>query len=527
MKSLLLFLVIVVVITPVASAENSDTLLLLMSNGQYSQAEVLSQELLSDDPDNLKILQILCDAHIAQNKFSQAQNTCLRILEISPGDHEVLLKIARLYSWTGDFAASVMFYDMAIDIAKNDIAPGIEKARVLGWSGKYAAAQRAYREVYRHFPEPWVHEEAAGKENLRKGRLKKAIGHFENALREKPENEEVLFDLAQIYSYGGGNPKADAYYAELLTYNPFHSAADQSRKKNHIDMTAVRLNGGMNMWSAESMERNTDVRVVSSHATASKRISNLTVSADMSREDFAFSKHAGLEQNSIGLSFDFRNPLRFGYGGGYAFRDIFTKDITRQSFYLYGWGKLFDRINLNATVAQNNMIHNHGSILSDLNERSAALNIEYPANDIFSAGGRYRAGYLSDDNSFMTGGLYSRYVIIKPPRNVYALLEIENSRYKSPSNNYFAPQNYSTFTTYIGFLHDIGRGGNYYGANRIYYDIKCRMTWDSEKKTALQPSLELSMDITRRMHLLIDCSKTESSYYDDFSLSTRLRYYYK
>jgi len=508
-----------------SEASDYDDVLDLVNNERYLLAEDKLIKLLTKEPDNIKYLNTLSDIYISQNKFDMASAICLRILEEKPDDYEIVLKLSRIYSWTGKYEDSIEYYDRAIKLDSKNITPNIEKARVLGWWGKNKKAFSEYMNVYQKFPQKWIKYEAEGKKKLWQGRLRSAINYFEESLDIKPDNDEVLFDLAQSYSIVGDHEKANNYYTRLLAANPYHTAGEKSRDKNQINLNALSIDGGFNYWDAKSFERNVDVQLKSMYLAVSKRFKSLSFGANCSRENFTFSDYEDLEQNSVGLSINYNKPLVYGFGTGFTTRIIDSNKVpNRESYYVYLWYKLLDNMNLNINYTKNNMLLNYRNLLNDLNDISSLMNVEYQLNESLVFGGRFKLGKIDDGNRYGTSGIYSKYVIFKQPRNLYTLFEAENIRYENPSNDYFAPDNYSTFSTLIGFRHDIGKDGQYYGANRIYYDLKYKIIWDSNDEIASQPSAELYFDINHRLNLIFNYLMTESNYYDDNLFFTQFRY---
>ena len=511
--------------TVVASeAENYNDILDLINNHNYSLAEKKLIELLLIEPSNITYLTTLSDVYISQNKFQKAKELCIEILEKQPYNYSNILKLSQINSWMGKFKDSVKYYSKAIDIEKSDITPYIEKARVLGWWGKSEKAIRAYMDVYHKIPEEWIKYEAEGKKKLWNGRLHSAIHYFEKSLNNKPDNNEILFDIAQIYSYAEDFKRADKYYSRLLDVNPYHTAGVKSQRKNQIYQNAYSINNGLNYWGAKSLERNTDVKVTSMYLNVSKRFERIVLGTNFSRENYRFSKYKDLEQNSVGVSLSYQKLLVFGIGAGLTTRNLINNEINRESYYVYLWYKIFDSINLNANFTKSNMINNYRNIINNLNDTSNLLKIEYQAKEFLIVGGNIKLSEISDDNSYRTTGIYSKYLITKQPRNLYTMLEAENIRYEKKSNDYFAPSNYSTISTLIGFRHDIGKEGQYYGANKIYYELKYKIIYDSNNETSNQPSAELYSDINNKFNIGLKYLMTESNYYDDNVAYAQLKY---
>ena len=267
----------------VSEAENYNGIMDLINNHHYSLAEKKLTELLLTEPSNITYLTTLSDVYISQNEFDKAREICSKILEEQPNDYSIILKLSRINSWMGKFKDSVKYYSKAIDIKKNDITPFIEKARVFGWWGKSEKAISAYMSVYQKFPEEWIKFEAEGKKKLWNGRMHSAIQYFEKSLGNKSDNNEILFDIAQIYSYAEDYERADKYYSKLLDVNPYHTAGVNSQRKNQIQLNAFSINNGLNYWDAQSLERNTDVKVTSMYLNVHKRFKSISQSTKFSR----------------------------------------------------------------------------------------------------------------------------------------------------------------------------------------------------------------------------------------------------
>ncbi|MGM0442207.1 MAG: tetratricopeptide repeat protein [Elusimicrobiota bacterium] len=487
-------------------------------NKEFGKAVAEIENLLISEPDNLNYLGLKADINISQNNFKKAEETYRKSLKIKK-DYETTLKLARLLSWMGKYRQSVNYYQKAIDFKEKDIEPYIEKARVYGWWGKKKMALDAYSQAYNIFNKEWIKYEKLAKKNLWSGKPKSALIYFNRSLRDNENNPEILFDAAQLYSAVGEYKKADEYYEKLLKLNSYNTSVKKAKDKNSLKSSGLSVKGSVNYWNAESSERNTDVKMYSYKIGIKKKLDKFYLGGHVIKDLYGFDREDDINQTGGGLSFGYDVPLLLGFGMGTTLKKITSPEIKRDSYYGYFWVKPVDRVDMNITVVKNNNINNRDNILDKLDEKDAKIKIGWTLDPRLELSTDFKYGDLNDGNIRKVTGAGFTCHFLEFPHKLYFSSRFENKRYNNQRNAYFSPDNYTTYSAIAGFKKNMGKEGNFFGAKKIYYDIKYEITYDSNRELSHRPGLSFYYDITRNTNFEASYSITESYYYEDTSAS--------
>jgi len=115
-------------------------------------AAVPQFQLAVDDPVTPDaVLLELADAAVAADSVERAARALDRYVRRNPDDHRSRLRLARVYSWTGEFPASRREYE-ALLARGDDPALRLELARVDAWAGEFGRAEAALRRLVREAP---------------------------------------------------------------------------------------------------------------------------------------------------------------------------------------------------------------------------------------------------------------------------------------------------------------------------------------------------------------------------------------
>ena len=112
-------------------------------------------------------------------------------------------------------------------------------------------------------------------------------------------------------------------------------------------------------------------------------------------------------------------------------------------------------------------------------------------------------------------GADARLMYDEEPAAFYSVLRYEHQRYNRRSGQYFAPKHYNTWSFTQAFKKNIGGEGQYYGADDMYYELKCTVTSDESVYLSVRPSAAVYRDFSNRLNLKAGWSLTSSHYYRD------------
>ena len=462
--------------------------------------------------------QLLVKVNISQNKFSLAIQTCEKILA-QQNDKDTLWQMARLLSWTNDFTNSIACYDRLIELDPEFISAYIEKARVLVWNGQYELSLQAYEEAYARFGLLWIKNELLGKKNLFNQRPESAVQYFEDSLAENPQNEEILFDLAQLFSQVGDYEKAQKYYELLIARFPYHTPGRSSQLKAQIRKDHLQAKVGYNLWQPTSAERMTELNLQTFYANLTKNLNNnWTLSSSGTKTSYAYPGSVISTETGWGVNLVYNEPLNKGAGGGITFKSLASGNPLNQ-FYSYYWQRLQDGLNLNINVNKDNLVNNFHNLANDVNDTYCQSSLTYYLDRIFTIQADVRFGFINDGNNYNIAGLNARINHLSLPLNLYSSWRIERQNYQTTSSFYYAPTAYFAYSGLLGFKHEIGPEGIFYGAKETYYEIICKIIYDSNQELALQPLIQFCHDATQSDKVRLALGRTTSKYYSDVTAS--------
>lgn len=487
---------------------------ILYDKGDFAGAEK-DIAAIAGTPD-LPCLKLLGESQLAQGRLKEAALSFGKVSELAHQDKDSMLKLARLYSWTNRLNESAAAYDAVIALDPSGYGAVVEKARVLGWDRKYAEASSAYRAAFEASKHAWIEEERLGKESMWARRPVTGLGHLENAARLNEGDTEALFDLAQFYSGAGEYERAQPYYDRLLKVAPYHTAVIRSVRKNALYRDRLRLSAGAELWDARSPERATGVRHLNYFTAVSRRLSRrFTLTGTGTAGRYSFKGTPSLDERGGGLALDYGGGFKGGAGASYA-RRAYVQDIgSRENYTVYGRKKALENLGVTAAAVKENLINNYTNVKESRDVSYRKLRADWEANGSLLAGADWRGGRVNDGNRFESYGADARLIYDEEPAAFYSLLRYEHQRYSRHSARYFAPKSYNTWSFTQAFKKNIGEEGLYYGADDMYYELKCTVVYDESADLSFRPSAAFYKDLSNRLNLKAGWSLTASDYYRD------------
>ncbi|MFA5138112.1 MAG: tetratricopeptide repeat protein [Elusimicrobiota bacterium] len=491
----------------------------LFSAGRLEQAGAMASELIRQGPGKVENRELLVDILISQGRFDQAIAACEDAVSSLPEAAGLRLTLARVYSWRQRFSDSVRAYDGCIAAEPKEPDCWIEKARVLGWAKRYDESLAQYRAALALGGVEWLGPEMSAKEALWDHRVLEAERSYVLAVATKPDNGEALMDLAQLYSNSGMYRAAEARYARLLEVNPYHTAATRSRAKNSSRRSGLHLSAGMSYWHAESSERQVDVDRVTPFATAAQRLADdWTLSVTGSRGYYRYHAADSVAENGIGGEVAYSRGMRGGASARFGWTGYEGFSSPRAAYGVSGWVKAVERLDLSLAYGRENLNTNRVNMADGLYQWTMGTRGTYDAGRHALFGADYKYGHVSDDSPFHIAGADAQITFLSEPHRLYSILRFETWNYAHDSSRYFAPRSYQTYSGLVGYKHNFGSEGLYYGALERYADLQFRHARDSHGYGSVNPKIILHADLTRRLYAEASASLTDSHYYKDRSV---------
>jgi Tfp pilus assembly protein PilF len=485
----------------------------LLVKGQALEA----QKLLFTQPGELDTacIDVLADASIALGDLKKAASALEELVKRDPSSLSAAARLARLYSWEGEYEASLRYYDAALALKPGDCALSVEKARVLAWAARPCESSKAYAAAEKTCGAAWVASEAAGKADLRRGRIYSAEKEYKKAVELEPGDAEALFDLAQLYSNSQVYGEAEKYYKLLAEVSPYNTSAARAREKNSAYRDNLRLEGGFSYWSARGADRMTDVRRAGFYAGPAARIGEiLSASAYGTYANYSFASGAGLSERGATAALTYAPSLYWGAGASFSARSLAGRGVSGPAS-VYAWGRAADPLTISLALRRENLLNNRENIISGRGSASlkARADLSLPAG--VSAGADLARGRADGGNYFTLAAADAKYSLTGASSLSWAETRWERSSYARGSALYFAPSVYNTYSLETAWRRYFSRGGVYYGAPHFYAELKVRETFDNSHYFSFNPRAALYAARDKYWTLKLEFSLTSSHYYRD------------
>ncbi len=498
--------------SPISAAEpGCEAARALLEKGQSLEA----QKLLFTLPGELSFpcIEALADASIALGDLKKAASALEELFKRDPSSLSAAARLARLYSWEGDYAASLRYYGSALALKAGDCGLTVGKARVLARAGRVKESEAAYSVADSACGGGWVHSEAAGKDHLRSGRLYSAEKEFKQAAGLNPSDAEALFYLAQLYSNSGVYGEAEKYYARLAEISPYNAAAARARAKNSAYRAGLRLTGGFAYWDARGADRMTDVRRTGLYAGPAARIADgLDVSAYGTYADYGFNSGAGISERGGEAALAYVPSLYRGAGVAVNSRTLNSRSYGGLSS-AYAWDRLSDPVVISLAWNRERLLNNRGNLVSGLAasvlKARGALNL--PEN--FSAGADLVRGRVDGGNYYTIEGADAKYALSGTPSLFWSEARWERSAYARGSVLYFAPQAYNTYSLGASWRRYFSKGALHYGAPHFYCELKAREVFDNSRYWSFNPRAGFYAEREKYWTLKLEFSVNSAHYY--------------
>ncbi|MBI4443305.1 MAG: tetratricopeptide repeat protein [Acidobacteria bacterium] len=178
------------------------------------------QELLSRNPNDRIILEMLGDLYLQKNDYTQAILFYERLLEQEPTDAPLRLKVAKAASWNRDFPRAVSLYQHLVAQAPDNREYRMELAKNLNWSGRNAESLEQYREILKHLPDDKEARLALARELSWNQQLAESLQEYERLLQAAPGDRDALVERARVLSWNGELAAALNLYDDVLIRVP-------------------------------------------------------------------------------------------------------------------------------------------------------------------------------------------------------------------------------------------------------------------------------------------------------------------
>jgi len=499
----------------------------LLLTGDYRHAIDMLRNMASWEPNNMEVRIYLADVLSYNQQFAEAELLYEQALE-QKYDRQVKGKLADVLSWDGKYKESVRVYDELL-AEKEERGIRLEKARVLGWAKQYARALAEYKKILDIRYDELVDLEMRAKRSYWYSRVKESIGHYSSLIAGDPQNTEAIFNLAQVYSYQSMWQEAETEYKKILVIYQHHFRAREGLEKTRLLRKHILLKNGYEFLEQDSSARDSDVR--KSSYFSSLRVSlGERLSAELQyrfnqRNFFDFSD---INENETRLKFTFINNPGWWLDAFYNhtaynrhIRQMHTFGVSENfrvwDMGILGFSQERERLENNSTVVRNR-------VYRDNYKERLGLDI----NKRLKAGADYLYSSYSDGNSLHQPGLDILYSFSIDPKRLSLKYRYFYQDFRRKLSDYFSPKGFCVNSLYLNWRHSLNKGGVFFGADELYYDLGYETSCDSHNIVSHKFSAELNWDVNKRLNLNIHASTTDSScgVYRDKNIIASVKYYF-
>ncbi len=162
--------------------------------------------------------------------LKQAIDLWLEVVELQPEDGEALAKVGRLYYKAKLYQKASHFLSRAVEKNHPDRSLRLLLANALTQLERFEEAEGHFRTVLQDEPEWIAARVELARMYLRQQQVRPAVEELEEALRIKPTDIQVHWQLAQIYRTVGNLEQSDFHLRKILDIRSESPIAQQARK---------------------------------------------------------------------------------------------------------------------------------------------------------------------------------------------------------------------------------------------------------------------------------------------------------
>lgn len=529
--------------------------------GKYGQAIKFYKKTLAIDPSHIDSLKDLGYCYQWTGKFEQAIDTFQRLLSLKPQDYKIKKSLAEAYSWKREYEKAASLYKEviaatddveaksklgdvlswdkeypeALDLygeilaEEEDVSVRLQKARVLGWARQYGESLKEYQAILDKKYSEAVELEMKAKQACWNNRVKRAIYYCKRVIEKDPENVEVMFDLAQVYSYQSMWEEALAEYKRILDISPGHFRAKEGSRKVGLISTHLSLKSGYEFFEADSSDRGADIN---RHTFFNRMVFpvnyNLQIQAGYSLSGRSFSDFGDVLENEGRIGVTYLRCPDWWVNGFYDFID-YNKGIDTMHTFGGDFNFRVSDIGVSRFSYEREPLKNSSVVIRDnYYSDNFKERVDLDITKRFKLGLDYLFSNYSDDNYKNEPAFDALYYLSLEPKKFSVRYRYFYRDFDDKAKEYFSPKAFSTHTLRLNWRHFLNKEEIFFGADDLYYDITYDMSVDSEDIVTHKFSAELNWDINKRLNLNIkgSAAKASAGVYKDKDIAASLKYYF-
>ena len=178
----------------------------------------------SSSPDCERLKKSAFD-HFNKKRYQQALADYELILEITPGDSETLMQLARLGQITGDYNSALKYIEKLIHISSDNVEAINERGNILQDLKMFQEAVVCHKKAIELNNNYYMAHNSLGSAYMSMGNLDQAMHSFQQAIGIKPDFEKALNNIGLILMATGRFEQAIEQFNLAIDSNPDYAMA--------------------------------------------------------------------------------------------------------------------------------------------------------------------------------------------------------------------------------------------------------------------------------------------------------------
>jgi tetratricopeptide (TPR) repeat protein len=203
--------------------------------GRFGEAEQIYRRLLTIDPRDAVVLNLLGAVYLNLNRPAEAGQFLAQALQVNPRFAAAHDNWGILMMSQNRLVEAIASFRQGTALDPNNASTQLNLANALKRNGQLAEAIEAFRRGVQLAPEAVAARGELAKLLFEQGRREEAVPHFREVARLKPSDPQAHFELADALTQTGMRQQAIAAYQETLRLNPDLAQACVNLAFLHID----------------------------------------------------------------------------------------------------------------------------------------------------------------------------------------------------------------------------------------------------------------------------------------------------
>lgn len=453
------------------------------------------------------------------NDYDLASEQFLTLQKNDPTDVRYIRWLAQVNAWRHEYEESLVWYHAYLRERPSDFERRREVARVYGWALRFCETNEAYQKLCADYPgDDEIRCEWKAKRNNWLGRKRTAASFYRTLADRHPEDNEMLFDLGQMYSQLNQSSLAEDAYQKLLIYEPEHNRAqfaqesEQWRRRHSVRMKQSYLHQkgrGDDFGNYEITMFRTDA------AYAPARISEaMDLSVGLGNTVFNFTEHSGSVAEHLTLQFNkyFQKGITTYFDGEFSTYSL-NRHETAQ-FEAGGAYRFFDVVDVALLGGREDVLQNFNTLRNSRSRYYTGGRFAWDVTQRIDISSQVKKYWYDDSNTGIEDDTTIGYKLSLYPKILKFVVEIYGFDTHAHQDEYWSPNSYRKYMGGVVWRHYLGKE-HFSGAPKLYYEIALKEGIDSDSVDFIEPKFEFGWDNQRRWNIGVEIKPVQSKVFEE------------